>query len=114
MRAKCLAEGLVGGTLTTRMMIEAAIAVATIISASFRYQERTQEWVFGITDTRASCPSSWVPSPTPAPDSSFLLTHSAGADSSSWLTATHIGDLDGVSGSWFWPGPALALHPFQE
>lgn len=28
---------------------------------------------------------------------------------SAWAPATHVGNSDGVLGSWFWPGPALAI-----
>lgn len=33
---------------------------------------------------------------------------------STWVFATHLGDLDGASGSWLWPGSDLAVWQFGK
>lgn len=51
-----------------------------------------------------------VPVPVPAPLFPILLPEKAVENgSSTWVADIHVGDQDGISGSWHRPGPELAV-----
>lgn len=46
------------------------------------------------------------------PASRYRVWEEAGDDPNLWAPATHVGDLDGVSGSWLYLNPVLAKDTF--